>query len=369
MSLPPSGTESQQILPGPPVVPVWYPLPWVVLALLVACGDTFLVPDSHFLNNLWVNLVQAVPWALLGLFLLWLAARYPVVSLRDRRHIALHVGATVVLGFFAACCAFWIMEWLWDQYAGGVFVGVPAHRRFFSFVGHWYFVYLLVLSAVTWSYHWYLTARRLRFRELAAAQLALDLAQAENRALRAQLQPHFLLNALNSVSALVHDNPDGAERMLARLGDFLRGLLAMDPAQSLTLRQELALLGAYTDIERIRFGDRLVFRVQAEEACLDHPVPPLLLQPLVENAIKHGVRLRPEGGTITVRAALQQDSLVLEVHDDGPGQGDFSREGVGLSNIRARLNLLHGESATFDLNAHPGSGTLARICLPLAVAG
>ncbi len=190
------------------------------------------------------------------------------------------------------------------------------------------------------------------------------LATAQLRALRMQLQPHFLFNTLNAISALVGEDPARAKTMIARLGLFLRLTLEDQAGGEVPLRQELRLLEAYLDIQRLRFENRIAFEVTVPNEALDLRVPNLVLQPLVENALQHGLTRRPGSGSLTVRAYQRAASLCLEVEDDGVGLPEPLQEGVGLTNTRARLRTRHGDAARLSLHALAAGGVLARVELP-----
>ena len=214
-----------------------------------------------------------------------------------------------------------------------------------------------------------------RERELAATTLTAQLAEARLQALRMQLSPHFLFNTMNTIAMLVRrGDTDKAVGMLAGLSDILRYVLEETPPQEVTLQQELAFIQQYLDIERARFGDRLHVVVEAPAETRECLVPNLVLQPVVENAIRHGISQRSEGGRIQISAGIEGSGLVLTVTDDGPGaaaesgNGREPRErqggGIGLRNTRSRLTQLYGSAATLTLATHPERGTTARIVLP-----
>src|SRR6185436_7564987 len=186
---------------------------------------------------------------------------------------------------------------------------------------------------------------RYRERELAASQLQGQLAHAQLQALRMQLNPHFLFNALNSISMLVRGGRSGeAVRMLAGLGDLLRGVLEEERPNEVPLREELDFLTRYLAIEQIR-ADRLQVRMEVAPELMEARVPTLILQPLVENAIRHGISRSSAAGLVEIGARRENGSLLLSVRDDGPGlsAGD-GREGVGLTNTRARLARMYGDA-------------------------
>jgi LytS/YehU family sensor histidine kinase len=227
---------------------------------------------------------------------------------------------------------------------------------------------LLFMWAVVAAFHGLRIYRKYKAREVEAARLETRFAEAQNLALRMQLQPHFLFNTLNSISALVHSNPDGADEMISRLGDFLRSTLDAPHEQLVTLRRELAFIQDYLAIEQIRFQDRLRVETEIPAELMDLRVPSFILQPLVENALKHGLADRTKGGTLHLRARKESGSLVLEIQDDGEGFVP-GREGLGLTNVRSRLGLLYKGKHQIDILGASGRGTLVILRLPLNATG
>jgi LytS/YehU family sensor histidine kinase len=229
-----------------------------------------------------------------------------------------------------------------------------------------------VLVGAFWALDYH---RRFRERELLASQLEARLAQAHLQALRTQLHPHFLFNTLNAISALIPAEAKPARRMVARLGDLLRIALEHEETQEVTLREELAFLQPYLEIEQARLEDRLTVVMEIAPGTMEARVPHLILQPLVENAIRHGIAPRIRPGRVEIAAARGADDrfLHLEVRDDGPGldghEHGRARKGVGLANIRSRLEHLYGGEHRFELENHPDGGVVVRIALPFRRAG
>jgi LytS/YehU family sensor histidine kinase len=189
------------------------------------------------------------------------------------------------------------------------------------------------------------------------------------QALKMQLHPHFLFNALHSISALVHSDPDAADKMIARLGDFLRLTLDTAAAQEVPLRQEIEFLNCYLEIERIRFRDRLTTSLDVDPQALECRVPNLVLQPIVENAIRHGVAPRSAPGRVEVHAERRGGALRLQVRDNGrglPADGVCATKGggVGLSNTRARLQQLYGGAFVFEIENDPAGGVVVTLEIP-----
>jgi len=343
----------------------WYWGIWALMGLYMATWDLAMYPSASILRLLVINLLQNGTWGLLGLFLLWLANRHPIESFAwsQWRIWGLHLVASIAvasLGLFLAYLISLFMDfrdWKEPLNAAMFFKGLPRFYRAYFHTN------LLFMWAVVAAFHGLRIYRKYKAREVEAARLETRFAEAQNLALRMQLQPHFLFNTLNSISALVHANPDGADEMISRLGDFLRTTLDAPPDQLVSLRRELAFIQDYLAIEQIRFQDRLRVELDIPADLMNLPVPSFILQPLVENALKHGLADRPQGGTLRIRARQGSDGLVLEVQDDGEGFVP-GREGVGLSNVRSRLGLLYKGRHQLDILGIPGRGTLVSLRLP-----
>lgn len=211
-------------------------------------------------------------------------------------------------------------------------------------------------------------ARRSRDRERQAQALQEQLTQARLDALSAQLNPHFLFNALNSIAEMVHHDADAADRMLVQLGGLLRHSLESSRQQHTSLHDELAVIDCYIGIEQVRLGDRLRFHRAVDDDVLHAQVPRLMLQPLVENAVAHAVAHRTTPSTVEVRASRAGERLLLEVIDDGGAAAPKPGFGVGIANTRARLACLYGDEQTLDIEPVPGGGSRVRVSLPLAAA-
>lgn len=234
---------------------------------------------------------------------------------------------------------------------------------------HWNLLIYWVILGAYCAYDYYSRYQERRVRE---AELETLLAESRLDNLRAQLHPHFLFNALNAVSAQIENDPRGARRTLEQLGELLRLSLDHSESQEIPLEQELAFLDRYLAIQKTRFDDRLDVSIDADPDALDALAPTFVLQPLVENAIRHGVALRSLKGSIAIEARRENGSLRLRVADDGPGlpRGwSFERDaGVGLRNTRERLRRLYNGDHSFHIAAEPGSGTAVEMTLPYRAA-
>ena len=226
---------------------------------------------------------------------------------------------------------------------------------------HVHLMIYAIIVAIVLGAHAY---RTMRDRAIAAARLETRLAEAETAALRAQLQPHFLFNTLNAISALVPDQPVLAQRLIARLGDLLRLSIDQDRSQRSALAHELDFTDTYLAIEEARLGNRLRVVRDVAPDMLAVEVPALLLQPLVENAVRHGIAPSIGGGTLTIEAKPAGGMLRIRIADDGKG-ADAIREGVGLGNTRHRLRQLYGENQSFEIDTAPGPGFRVTILVPL----
>jgi signal transduction histidine kinase len=209
-----------------------------------------------------------------------------------------------------------------------------------------------------------------RDRELRASQLETRLSQAQLQALKMQLNPHFLFNTLHTISSLMYTDIETADRMMTRLSELLRLTLEKEASPEVTLKEEIDLVERYLEIERIRFEDRLRVRIEVDPAALEARVPNFSLQPLVENAILHGIASRPEGGRLDITAARQNGMLEIRLQDDGPGMRSDTprREGIGVANTRARLAQLYGNAHRFEMTNVPEGGLRVTITLPYHTA-
>ncbi len=230
---------------------------------------------------------------------------------------------------------------------------------------------LIVLGLLVLSYYAVDHYRLAREREQREAALETRLAEARLEILRHQLQPHFLFNTLHTISALVGDDVGAARRVITRLGDLLRSSLDTADRQEVALRDELTFLRHYLDIQHTRFGDRLRTRMNVSPGLDAALVPSMVLQPLVENSIRHAVEPRADGAEVTLHASRHEDTLVLEVADDGPGMTSegVNGDGIGLSNTRERLTRLYGNAHELRFENVPNGGLRVILSLPFRTGG
>ncbi len=312
-------------------------------------------------HALLTSMASAYLWIPITIFALWSSWRFPLDRDHWPRRLPLHIGAAAGVVVFRAGAVVVFNDWI------GWYITLPPFTRVLAanFATNAFFYWMLVGAAHAVHY-----AGAYRRRERDAEQLRTELVRAELDALRARLQPHFLFNALNTISSLIGRRPEAAERMVARLGDLLRHSLDRDGAQEVELRDELKLAASYLAIEEARFEDRLHVHWDVDAGTLPARVPPLILQPLVENAVRHGIAPRSAPGRIHISATRVEDSLHLVVRDDGVGMPDplhavaHSGGGVGLRSTRTRLQRLYGEHHTFRIGHATGGGVVVEITLP-----
>jgi signal transduction histidine kinase len=341
------------------------PLAACALVGLLFSGQMYLLsPGDGWAGALTRNMPQWLVWGLL----------VPLILRADRRlgagravwaRALLHVPLGVAWTTVALAIRFAVRPVLHGGYP-------PSVARFMAERFPWDLLIYGAIAGLAVARDYAADARR---REREAAQLALrasqletGLAEARLHVLGAQLQPHFLFNALNAISAYTEDEPRRARRLMAQLGELLRASLDHAARPEVTLAEELAFLEAYLGIERARFEDRLTVAVRADGAVLDAGVPAFLLQPLVENAIKHGIVRRRAHGRVDVEAWREGDTLRLRVRDDGvglPGGWSLSRNaGVGLRNAAERLDRLYPGAHRLHVAPRPGGGTAVEVAIP-----
>jgi hypothetical protein len=303
-------------------------------------------------------------WAPLLPFVHRLARAFRFEHGRFARALLVHLAAGLVaslveIGLFGACSA--VIREL--RFGSGSLRAELAAGFLFKLhtglVAYW----AAVLGFLAWDY-----ANRSRTEALRRERLDRALAESRLTALQAQLAPHFLFNALNTISASVRDDPAAAERMLARLGELLRAVLERGGESEQTLERELAFLGAYLELQKERFGERLTVEQCIDPATLAERVPSFLLLPLVENAIVHGLGQRTGPVHLSIRAERAEGSVCLTIEDDGPGfridERGLARRGLGLESARERLRLVHGARGRFELGRGAAGGARIRLSFP-----
>lgn len=343
---------------------------WALFAVVRVADRIFAEPSPALaLRRIIPTAFESAAWLALTPVIVGLVER----SLARRRAPAAQAARYAALGIPAALVVSAVGSWLRVSPLVRSFPPDAAPPRlsppYWFWFGDAFIVYLLVVgAALTRSY-----VLRYQGQREAAAVLEARLSAARLEALRRQLDPHFLFNTLSLVTSLVEKDPAGARRMIARLSDLLRASLADDGAPEVPLHQELALVDRYLDIMRVRFAGRLDVDVRVDPAARDALVPPLVLQPLVENAVKHGVERARGPARIAIEAARDGDAVVLRVRNDAPDGPDPASpapdgHGLGLRTTRARLEALYGRDTGLALRDAAG-GAEVEVRLPLRPAG
>lgn len=302
-------------------------------------------------------------WVPLTALILWLGNRFPIVSPRWRRHLGLHllVSAAVSLTHLSIGLIFL-------RAASTPPPVSPYSRQLWTFLATYFEFNMLIYGGVLLAGHAVASYRNSRLAAIRTAQLEAQLAEARLETLRMQLHPHFLFNALHTISALMARDLPAARRMMTRLSDLLRFSLETDTGEEVPLSEEIEFLERYVEIQLARFSDRLDVTFEIDHASQSVMVPRFALQPLVENAIRHGIdRRQDSGGRVVIRSRMMNGRLRLEVEDNGPGLAadePAAREGVGLRSTRARLEHLYGAESRFTLGGAPEGGALALIEIP-----
>jgi len=306
-----------------------------------------------------LNTTYWYAWALLVPGMLWLARRYRFERTTWRGAAAVHAMGVVVFVFVHAVITVTARTWLAGLFWFPVRSWWSDFRELFFLNFDWEMMTYWTVVGLSHALDYHGEAQS---RALAAARLETRLAEAQLQALQRQLHPHFLFNTLHTISALMHRDIEAADEMLARLSDLLRLTLERLGVQEVPLKEELEFLEKYLEIERTRFGDRLTVQLDVEPETLGLSVPNLVLQPLVENAIRHGIAPRVGGGRLQIVARRTGDRLWMMVRDNGPGLSedklDAFNHGVGLSNTRSRLAHLYPNAHRFEFH-EPSDGGLA----------
>ena len=327
---------------------------WTALAVFLAVSASLTYysvgQPANWSLSLRRSLAEWWLWALLTPALAWLAARFPLHGARRLRHGLIHLAVGSIVAAAKAVADRLILGWI---------AGVWPYLLFSTMALQLCLYFMIVASAHALEYY-----RRSRERD----QLESRLAEARLQLLNMQLQPHFLFNTLNTIAELVHADADAADRMITDLSELLRRTVAMGATPDVTLATELELLSLYLSLQGARFGDRLRVSMAVDDDVRKARVPMLLLQPLVENAVRHGLARHVNAGAIEITARRAGTELLIDVKDDGPGViDDRVQEGVGLGNTRARLEALYSGAAGLTLSNAERGGARVSVRLPFQV--
>ena len=349
---------------------LWIALVWSAFALFDAI-KTVGVMRAEGMHHNWPVLfaIEALcwlPWAVATPLIFWLARRVPILG-RPRPEWIVHVAAIVCLSFVVSA---WTTMLVFEFHPFGTpdppmgYLAKWINNFYDGLLGNsvLYVCILMIRTFLDWR-------ERIALHKTETAQLNEQLAHAHLSALRRQIEPHFLFNALNTVSGLIREGrSDAAVDMIAALSDFLRRTLAGSSKQEVRLSDEMEFVQRYLEIQQARFADRLQVEIDIPNDLQNACVPNLILQPLVENALKHGIGKRKEGGTVRISGAAEGNLLLLNVSNDGPvlpAGWDTGERGIGVSNVRSRLRGLYGNESTFNMRDRVDGGVEVSISIPL----
>jgi two-component system, LytTR family, sensor kinase len=363
-------TENQTGLRSTPWI--WIAAMWVAGALFEA-GQSVLFMRAIGRQHAWLifgtELASWLPWALSTPLVIGLARRYDIIRTTTVRTAAVHILAFTTISLVAEAW-FAVLQVLfnpWDYPQQPTFADAWRTSLLFQVLTY-LIVYALILTVT-----YVMDARERMARQvMETARLSEELSKSQLAALRQQIEPHFMFNTLHSITGLVRDYKNGAAvSMIVGLSEFLRRALEDSHRSQVTLAEEVEYLQRYLDIQKIRFGERLQVSMDIPAQLLHAQVPNLLLQPLVENAIKHGIGKRADGGAVRIAGARDNGNLCLSVYNDGPDSSrdwQTTRTGVGISNLRTRLQILHGDNSELKLSRAATGAVEVVVTLPMKEA-
>ena len=343
-------SNSRSAIPWRWIAALWLGFAFINASQIV--GGMRAVGMQHLWGRLFFVVIAAwLVWPLATPLILRLAQRFPPTQWRSLRTWGVHLSACLATGalysLWGSALQITLQPWGADAQVTNFW-----RTAFYVFYAEFHVFLILYASILALSFT-IESMRRLAQRETEAARLSEQLSRAQFDALRHQLEPHFLFNSLNAIAGLIREQRnDDAVSMIAGLSDLLRRVLDDSGRQEVPLDEEIEFLTTYLDIQKTRFGDRLQVRVEVPREVLPARVPSLILQPMIENAIEHGIRTRAAGGLLRVGAARNNGRLTLSVYNDGPQLPDDWQQqgsGIGIANVRARLQSLYGEACALEI--------------------
>lgn len=267
-----------------------------------------------------------------------------------------------------AISAFLVIAILATEAAMGAMALFLKYKYFSSLTSHLFVIAAAsLIGVVTFLgfYYYELTKKKLELRTLEVEELRQLQLQSKLISMQAKINPHFLFNTLNTVVELVHSEPDKVERIVLNLSDMYRSVLNLPEEGMIPIHQELDLITKYLNTEKERLGDRLIYSIQCDEACTSLMIPPLLIEPLVENAVIHGIAKKRDGGSVTVIVALKEKGILVTVSDTGKGFDVAQiREGFGVKSVRERVAIQYKDKGAFTITSEPEKGTTVHLEIP-----
>src|SRR5260370_11025178 len=361
------------VLRSPSRLWIWIGSVWVGFGMVDASLTVFIMREQG-MHHPWVKLFVVtilfwLPWAIATAPVIDLGHRFPPLRLIPLVTWAVHLAACFVIGLLFTAWTTWL-ERFFDIYAGSSTPGTFTQLWFQKFLSGILSSLLLYAAILAVSYIAESRAR-LAYQQTETARLNEQLSKAQLDALRSQIEPHFLFNTLNAVSGLVRAGEDqAAVNMIAGLSDFLRRTLEGSALQQVPLEEEMEFTQKYLNIQKVRFAKRLQISVDVPKELYRAQVPTLILQPMVENAIKHGIAKRAQGGAIHIAAFRADEMLTLTVFNEGPGlssDSESTSSGIGIINVRTRLRALYGDAFKFSIRNGETGGVEACVSLPFVV--
>jgi two-component system LytT family sensor kinase len=349
---------------------IWIASLWLAFGLVDAMQTVF-VMRSEGMHHAWgilflTSVLAWVVWALATPLIMRLGRRFPPVKPGSIVTLLAHLAACAVIGLtFSAWTS--ALDFLLNPYAYASRSKSFAHLWLTSFSNG--ILAFLLLYAVVLAVNYVLESRaRLAYQQTETARLNEQLSKAQLDALRRQIEPHFLFNTLNAVTGLVREGRnETAVSMIAELSDFMRRVLNDSSRQEVPLGEEMEFAQRYLEIQKIRFAERLQLSVDVPDELLLAQVPTLILQPIVENAVKHGIAKRAQGGQIHIAAFCSNGALTVSVYNDGPSLSaswETTQPGIGISNMRTRLHSLYGDACSLNLENHASGGVEVSVSVP-----
>jgi two-component system, LytTR family, sensor kinase len=351
---------------------VWMASIWVGLGLFNALQTVF-VMRSERMHHAWLILFATVmfswlPWALATPLILRLARKFPPAKPIRILTWLVHLSSCTAMGLIFSAWTSWL-DFLFNPYLDPA--PSPFMELWFDKFFNGWFSYVILYAAILTLNYVLDSQKRLALQQTETARLNEQLMKAQLHALRQQIEPHFLFNTLNAVAGLVREGRnDSAVSMIAGLSDLLRRMLDDSARQQVPLREEMEFAQKYLNIQKVRFADRLQIDLDVPGELYSAQVPSLILQPMVENAIKHGIAKRAQGGTVRIAASHRDGILTLSVCNDGPTmplEWETTRTGIGISNVRTRLKTLYGEAFELSMRNQNSGGVEVTVSLPFVV--
>jgi two-component system LytT family sensor kinase len=352
----------------------WTAAIWFGVGLFDATQNVFVMRAEgmhHAWGRLFLSLLLSwLPWALATPMVLRLGRRYPPTQWRRVSTWGVHLSACAAIGLVYAAWVALLEDWLnpWAISPGpDPFVQLWLHKFSNGLLAHSILYSVILLVSYMQD-----SRERLALQQTEAARLSEQLSKAQLEALRSQIEPHFLFNTLNAIAGLVREKRnDAAVGMIAGLSDFLRRVLEESGRQQVPLGEELEFVQKYLDIQKIRFAERLQLSLDVPRELLPAQVPSLILQPMVENAVKHGIAKRVQGGAIRIAASRANGTLTLRVYNDGPGLPagwEKTHTGIGIANVRTRLQRLYPDAFELSMRNQEPGGVEVSLSVPFVLS-